>query len=82
MASPCLFNPDGCLVPNLLIQVSSVRKRTLRLSVGDNRDVEVCPVVNGRKVTGDWFDVIAFAYVRKMASEAFLESVAGLTDIL
>ena len=33
-------------------------------------------------MTGDWFDVVALFYVRKMASEAFLESVAGLTHIL
>ena len=32
-------------------------------------------------MTGDWFDVIALSYVSKMSSEAFLESVAGLTDI-
>lgn len=39
-------------------------------------------MVHGRKVAGDWFDVITLSNVRKVATEAFLEGIAGLSDIL
>ena len=39
-------------------------------------------MVKGCEVTGDWFEVIPLSYVLEMASETFLESVAGLSDIL
>ena len=33
-------------------------------------------------MAGDWFNVIALSYVREVATETFLESVAGLSNIL
>ena len=39
-------------------------------------------MVNGCEVTRDWFEVISLSYIREVAWETFLESVAGLSDIL